>query len=218
LVTVAARALVERDAGGSAEAEAEAMRKRWLAWLEQTGLVEHMEPFEAHVLGTPVGGLQPQQVSNAVWLAESAQVLLWALSVRELPAIDGQEHPFEVAKACEIGNPGAPLLQAATLRPLDEIERMRRTLFGVHWRIRDQQHNPGHTDMSDVAAKGIGGVPFALDGIQLGKGDLVVRDTPIQQATPELLGFVASIAMERHRAANWLVGVHPVLSRVPTAT
>jgi hypothetical protein len=41
---------------------------------------------------------------------------------------------------------------------------------------------------------------------------------PVTKAEAAALGRTASIALERHRAANWLVGVHRVYSLVPTPT
>jgi hypothetical protein len=45
-----------------------------------------------------------------------------------------------------------------------------------------------------------------------------VKGAPITRADAGTVRLVTSIALERHRAANWLLGVHPVLSRVATPT
>jgi hypothetical protein len=45
-----------------------------------------------------------------------------------------------------------------------------------------------------------------------------VGGAPVWRAEPSAVRLVASIALERHRAANWLVGVHPRFSRVVAPT
>jgi hypothetical protein len=57
-----------------------------------------------------------------------------------------------------------------------------------------------------------------LSGIAVIEGDLAVEGVPFWRAAPSTLQITSSIGRERHRAANWLIGVHATYSRVVTPT
>jgi hypothetical protein len=98
--------LFDEDAGKPDEPEAEALRAKLATWLERhAALRDELEAHERTVLMAPIGKAKRQTIIDAVWAAEGAQVLLFALGARALPAHDDQEHPYKIAR--EIGVLGA---------------------------------------------------------------------------------------------------------------
>lgn len=219
LLTVSFRSLLEQDAGGPDESEAEALRLRLASWFEATqGLVAEAEPHELALIQTPIGSAQEQAIIDGVWRAEGAQLLLWALGVRDLPAHDAQEHPYDVAKDVGVLSEGSPEMHASpTLRPADEVDSMRRRLLALHWRLREFRVNPGSVDFEKFAANNwFGG--FDLQNIPLSGGDLAIGGKAVGSAAPAAVSIATSNAVERHHAINWLIGAHPLYSRVVTPT
>lgn len=216
LLALSVRGLLDDDAGKPDEGRADELRAQTWAWLRERGLHEEAEPAEAELLQTPIGRAERQAIIDAVWRAEGAQVLLWALGARALPAHDAQEHPYDVARAAGLRGAG-DVLTSPTLRPPAEIEAKRAQLEGLDWRFVEQRVRPGPVDLAAFAARAPFGA-FALDGVPLIGGDLALRGAPISEAPRELLSLCTSIARERHAAANWLIGVNPVYSHVSTPT
>jgi hypothetical protein len=213
------RALLESDAGKPDQPKAEGVRRELVAWVRNVPEVrEELEPHELELLETPLGSAERQAIIDAVWRAEGAQVLLWALGARDLPPHDGQEHPFALAKACHILAPTRPALLSAARRSAAEIDALRLQLMAIHWRLVEARTNPGSTvDFRSLSTREF------LKGVDLSRvptmaGDLAVRGAPITKATFPDVGIAGSIALERHHAANWLIGVHPAYSRVVTPT
>jgi hypothetical protein len=50
------------------------------------------------------------------------------------------------------------------------------------------------------------------------RGDLAIGDRPITEADPAEVRRCQSIAMERHQAANWLLGDAEIYSEADTST
>jgi hypothetical protein len=213
------RGLLEDDAGKPDEAKAESLRSDLVKWIERDERLRgELEPHEAQILNEPIGKPKGQAIIDAVWGAEAAQVLLYALGARPLPSHDAQEHPYKVARAHGVLGEASAALFEATLRPEAELWSLQRRLLAIHWRMVELRvRGAGAVDMKKMAQKEfLRGVDLAT--IPLADGDLAVRDAPVSQAEAGLASLVQSIALERHRAANWLVGVHPVYSRVATPT
>ncbi len=219
LLATAFRGLLEDDAGGEHEAKAEALRQRLVAWLDaQPGVADEVERGERAGLDAPIGRLHPQQRIDMVWRAEGAVVLLWALRVRGLPPHDVSEHPYEICERIGVLEALVPELTAPALREPEELDAMRRRLLGLHWRLREHRLSPeGRVDLAAFARDAwFGG--FELDDVPLLDGDLAVCGAALAAADDDAVGLAGSIAVERHHAANWLVGEHPVYSRVTTPT
>ena len=219
LLAVSMRGLLEEDAGRPDEPRAEKIRADLVAWLRRTPeLVAECERGELAFLESPIGSADQQQVVDGVWRAEGAQVLLWALAERPLPAVDAQEHPYAVAKACGVLGEGLPdALATPRLRPEAELDAERRRLTGIHWRLRDFKLRQTAVDLRAFAAKSwFGG--FDLNGIAIADNDLSIGGKPLIGADPGQVQLARSIASERHQAANWLTGVHPLYGRVGTPT
>lgn len=218
LLACSERGLLDQDAGSPGEAEAEALRAETWAWMVEVGLDQAAEPAEVELLQTPIGKAHPQAIINGVWRAEGAQVLLWALGQRPLPRYDAQEHPYAVARDAGLRADDPAALRTPTLRSPEVLESKRLELTGLSWRFVQARVDGGQpVDFAAVAARAALG-PYPTDDLDLLGGDLALRGTPISKADPELVGLCASIARERHVAANWLAGANPVYSRVDTPT
>lgn len=219
LLALAMRGLLDQDAGRPDEAKAEALRGELASWVERhPSLREELEPSERALLATPIGKAGRQSIVNAVWGAEGAQVLLFALGVRTLPAHDAQEHPFAVAREMGLlGESQPPVLEAPRLLSTKALHDLQQRLRAIHWRAVNQRVRPGAVDFAGLASKEfLRGVD--LSGLALAEGDLAVRGVAFSKAAPSDVGLVTSIALERHRAANWLLGAHDTYSKVAVPT
>ena len=149
----------------------------------------------------PVSEADPQAIADAVWRAEGAQVLLWALGAQALPPHDVHDNPYAVAKALGVLRKEDPeILTTHSLRSGEDLTARQRQILGLHWRFREHDMHPGPVDMESFAAKYWGG--FTLEGVRLIDGDLAVGDMAISAADPNDVANARSIALERHQAAN----------------
>ncbi len=157
---------------------------------------------------------EPEELADGrVEGAEGALVLLWALGAGAMPPFDHPAQPAALWR--DLG--AAPLLAAPALRDPAEVEALRRRLLAIHWRLVEQRVHPGRVDFRGFARTAwFGG--FELADLPLVDDDLAIGDTAISQVPPPALRIASSIAIERHRAANWLIGAHPIYSKVATPT
>lgn len=208
-LALAMRGLLEGDAGGEDEAEADTMREQLLVGLQrEERLWSALDTDERELLETPVGASDPEVADRAIWTAEAGQVLLWALERRELPAHDEQEHPFKVAKSVGvISNVGGIpanwlLLRSPRLRSAEEIRAQQRRLTAIRARLRAYAADPEITvDFHDLADS-MGG---AAD-VPMRAGDLAIEDEPILTADPGAVANALVVASERGAGIDWLVG------------
>jgi hypothetical protein len=219
LVALAMRGLLDQNANTSQERHADVLRARLITWLETwPELAGEAEPAELMLLGTPIGKGREQTMAEAIWRAEGATVLLWALGAREQLVHDVQQHPYEMAHDCGVLDEKRPvLLENPRLRPEAELQRQRRRLLAIHWRLVEQTLRPGPVAFLTLPDCGFSGA-VDLAGIAVADGDLAIGGHPVSSADPMRVAIAAAIAGERHQAANWLVGVHPTYSRVVTPT
>ena len=220
LLALSFRGLLEQDAGTPDEPKAEELRQQLLAWvIAVSPVADEMELDEMKLVSLPIGKGDPQAIVNAVWRAEGAQALLWALEVRALPAHDAQEHPYKVAKDVGVlGGHELYSLNDCTLRSEVELEWMAKRLLAIHWRFVEHRVYPGKpVDMAKIAQQPfVGGAD--LSGIAMVDGDLAIKGEAITLATLDAVGWGESIARERHQAINWLVSGGEVYSEVDTST
>lgn len=215
LASVAARAGLEARAG---EPEAVARHARMLDWLRGSGLAPSLEPGESALVAAPLGTLDEAALVDASWRAEGAYVLAWALDLHPLLAHDRAVDPDDIA--WPLGFLDESALKAAArpeLRGEREIDLFLARQLAVHWRLREQALRPGPLDFAAVVATG-DWAPLDIDESALADGDLAIDGAPIDQAAGEALARCTSMAAERHRAANWLVGADPIYSSVENYT
>lgn len=185
--------------------------------LHESGLWDDMSESERDFFQAGPTEIREQALIDSIWLAESAVCLLWALGyVSELPPYDKQANP-ELLNTLPL-EPIAVLVKRATLRPPDIIGKQRDLAELWHWRSRGRQLEES------------GGVPPTLpEGLTVRKliqmvsskaaedgafpgplgDDFPAFEKPYRELTPEEFSQVTSIAMERHRALNWLCGYAP---------
>jgi hypothetical protein len=215
LSSVAARAGLEPRAGTS---EALAQHRRMLAWLRDTGLDAALEPTEAELVQTPLGQLADAAAMDASWQAEGVHVLAWALDRQPALPHDRLVDPNDVA--WQLGFLDDAALDAerdAELRGEREIDTFLARQLAVHWRLREYSLRPGPMDFAAVVSSG-GWARLDIDEAALVAGDLAIDGGPIDRADAAQIERCTSIAIERHRAANWLAGADPVYSRVESVT
>jgi hypothetical protein len=199
-----------------------------VADLKQSGLWAHMTPAERTFVTAPLLDLTEQERTDASWLMEGAACLLWALGYLDaIPPYDRQAS-IEILKSGP-KRPVRELLSSAALRPEPEIARARDTAELWHWRARTRQLQEGGAPgvklppgltfpliIEDAAEAGVAGgaVTTVLEG------DFPAFGAPYRDASAEQYHVLTSIAMERHRAFNWLCGKAPGnrWDRTPTAT
>ena len=214
LAAVALRGFI--DTGGRHDAAGELQRLR--AWIDLSGTRTELEPAERVLIDAPLGTLDRDQVADATWQCEGALVLAWALGRCDLPGHDEEADSVAVLQALGVELDGGwTPPPPPVLRPPAELDRVARRLLGVHWRLRQLRHEPGPVDFVKFSQDSwFGG--FDVFGIAIAERDLAIDGAPITRADDARVAIAASIALERHRAINWLGGDDPVYSAVDTST
>jgi hypothetical protein len=181
-------------------------------WFDARGLRAFAEPEEIALIEATK--LNDREVVGATWGIEGAGVLAWSLGLMELPPHDVSVDLKVVGDACGFRSNDDP-----PLRPIAhaELEAKAAQLLTIHWRLREFIFvNRTPIDFAEVASREY--LPLKIDGIRLVDGDLAVVRWPIASAPPDEVQRCMSIAYERHRAINWLLGSAEPYSEVDTAT
>ena len=183
-------------------------------FLKETGFWKEMTGAERAFIQTPAP--QMQQIIDATWLMESAVCLLWALEyVADLPPYDTQADP-ELLKLLA-AEPLNDQLAKACLRDFSVIQQAREVAELWHWRSRTRQLQesgqavqlPAELTFDEIIRMTAEGA--AQDGVF---GRAIGDDFPAfgkayRDLSPDEWSLATSIAMERHRAFNWLCGYAP---------
>ena len=144
-------------------------------------------------------------------------MLAWALDRYELPRYDEQVDGPEVSDAVDFLSDPWCLPDEALLRDEDEIDRGWASTLALHWRLREQSLSPEPMDFERFVA-GCRWAPLSTEGLDLRDRDLVIRGIPVAEASDDLAHECIEIAMERHRAFEWLIGSESRWSDVTTDT
>lgn len=220
LLALSYRGLLEQDAHTPHKPRAETLRHKLQQWVKSVEPVaSELEAYEARILALPIGKGRAQDITHAIWRAEGAQVLLWALGARELPSLEAQEHPYEVAKDCEImGSPSPKLLEVPALRPKAELQWMQQRLLALHWRAVEFRVRGSHLDFVAIVQNQNFLQGADLSGVALSEGDISVKGKPLAKAGAASGQWFESITRERHQAINWLLGAWDTYSEVDVST
>jgi len=189
------------------------------------GLWADMEDAEQAFMNTGIFETTMRQRVDASWLAEPIMCLLWALVCRDqvLP-YDQQSDPKS-----NNANQLREEIKKAVLRPQAEIDKQRDVAELWHWRCRTHMllttkkipdALPNGTPMSEIIRMTTDkAVEEGLFPQSIGS-DFPVFGKPFREISEEELGLLTSIAMERHKAFNWLCGYAPEnrWSETPTDT
>jgi hypothetical protein len=199
-----------------------------IAKMSDAGLWDLLEDGEREFMQAGVFETTMQQRVDASWLAESIMCLLWTLGLKEqiLPydhEVDPKSNQFPK------GVKAKDLIRDARLRPEAQIDQQRDWSELWHWRCRTHMllttkkipdALPNGTSMAEIirmtAAKA------AEDGVFVRPidGDFPVFGKAYREVSEEQFSLLTSIAMERHKAFNWLCGYAPEnrWSETPTDT
>lgn len=191
---------------------------RQIQTLRESGLWDEMDQDERYFLEAGPTEIPAQALVDANWLGESIICLLWALGyIPEIPPYDqavSREVRKHLAKV-----PTRILEETATLRPAALIEKQRDLAELWHWRSRTRPLQEGGRMPAMLDSRGLtiervlqlssakaaeeGMAPPPIDG------DFPAFGKPYRSLTPDEFSIATSIAMERHRAFNWMCGYAP---------
>jgi hypothetical protein len=185
--------------------------------LHRIGLWDEMGQSERDFMQSAPTAATQQALLEITWLAESAVCLLWALGyVAELPPYDQEADPKEMNALPQ--QTLKLLVENATLLPADTIMKQRNFAELWHWRARTRLLQESGRMPSELP-KGltIGQIIQMTAAKAAEKGafaapignDFPAFQKPYRELTAEEFSRVTSIAMERHRAFNWLCGYAP---------
>jgi hypothetical protein len=184
--------------------------------LRDSGLWLAMTSDEQEFIRTLPSAHTQQALINVSWLMESAECLLWSLGlVDDLPPYDAQADPNDLKRVPS--SSVQELLRNAKLRPRDVISKARDAAELWHWRSRTRQIQEGGESVElpegltlpkvvqmcaeKAAAEGLFRAPLGDDFPAFGR--------PYREISSEEWSQATSIAMERHKALNWLCGHAP---------
>ncbi len=167
-------------------------------WLEEDGLEPSLSADERALLGVPLEEWSEEQRIAAASRGESLGVLLWALSiVADLPAWD---EPFDAVDLAPLGETPEELLERATLRTGEELERARDLAELWEWRAAAAGGDLDVLGGTARAAYDAGDIPAPIDG------DFPAFEKAYRVLEPEERALAGAIAAERRLALAWLCG------------
>jgi hypothetical protein len=197
--------------------EAATLHSRLLTWIDLMDLRPEFESSELATIEADLGSLDPQTAVNGTWRSEGLVVLAWALRTTGIPAHDQLVDPSAVANSVFfLAENARDSSKSLKLRPPEELAKFSEIQLALHWRIRDFSLRPQAMDFRKYNEKPWYGSP--IEGIPLAEDDLAIDGLPIAKAPTARFRECQSIAMERHRAINWLEGWHETYSEVDTST
>jgi len=191
--------------GDTGEPGAAAVHNRVIDWLSRLSLWDEVEPAEERILRAPFGALTTDEANESVWRSEGLVVLAWALNSFDLPPHDQQIEPPAVAEAAYfLDDDAEEAIDAAKLRPLDQLKAYRELIYAIHSRLRDFAQNGGRQDFAQwIEDKWLN--DLSLDPARLIiNGDLAIDGKAISLADEEGFSICESIIRERHKAITWL--------------
>jgi len=201
--------------GSAGDSGAEARRAEMLRWLDTAGVTPALEPEEFAILRAPLGSLTEQQQKNAGWRSEGLAVLAWALKRWELGSFEVPADAPAIAEALGFMKPeGLEMLKSPELRSRSEREELARRLYLIHMRLRQAYDTKASSKSIAQLAR-----ELKVDPVKLGlvDDDLAVSGRRLAEVPREVVRYAISTVVERHRAANWLLGDNPVYSEVSYA-
>jgi Domain of unknown function (DUF4272) len=197
--------------------EAQSQYARQIDRLREGGLWDEMGQNERDFMQAGPIEVSPQALIDANWLGESTVCLLWALGhVSELQPYDQPAKP-ELTNELP-AKPFQVLIENAVLRAGDKIRKQRDLAELWHWRARTRQLRESGR-VPQVLSEGLtierviqmAATKAAEDGAfktPIGN-DFPAFNKPYRDLTRDEFSIATSIAVERHRALNWLCGYAP---------
>lgn len=194
--------------------------------IRTAGLWDILEESEREFMQTGSFETTMRQRVDASWLAESIMCLHWALGHGgQIAPYDQEADPKsnQFPKDVRVRD----LIREAALRSPAEIDIQRDLAELWHWRCRTHmllatkkipEALPNGTTIAEVIR--LTALKAAEDGVlaQPIENDFPVFGKPFQEVSEQELSQLTSIAMERHKALNWLCGYAPGNQWSKTAT
>jgi len=184
------------------------------ASLRSADLWPRMGGSEQKIIRKPTE-MTPQTMVDISWMAESEECLLWALGLIDgIPPWDTQADVEHLKKLPE--GTIAELMTSAELRPAEEISEQREIAELWHWRSRTRKLQEGSSPVelpdgltfSEIVR--MSAERAESDGLFISiDGDFPAFGRAYSSISPEEWSIATSIAMERHKALNWLCGFAP---------
>lgn len=217
----AMRARMNEDERIQMEEKADEARDAFWTPIYDTPVFDALTDGERELSEATLITITEEQQIDASWWIEGAAMLAWALGMlEELPPFDTQVEHELLAK---IPNPASlgTFRAQAKLRPVEELESARSAAELWNWRSRtrelqeggftmpEEMKKPGLSSLDDIIrvttahAMNEGTIRRAIDG------DFAARGAAYRDLPEDAFSEVRSIAVERHRALNWLCGLAP---------
>jgi hypothetical protein len=184
--------------------------------LREGGLWAEMTSNEQKFIRALPSEVSQQMLVDVSWLMESAECLLWSLGlIDDLPPYDIQADSNHLKRVPS--SSVQELRENAKLRPSDVISEARDAAELWHWRSRtrhlQESGEPVRLPEGLTLPKVIqmSAAKAASDGLfeaPLGD-DFPAFGRPYREISTEEWSQATSIAMERHKALNWLCGYAP---------
>ncbi len=200
----------------------EAQYRQFWQGLRDVGLWPHLSPLEKAHAACTIMTMTEQQVINATWRIEAAQMLAWALGMLpQLPPYDARVS-FDFLEQVPTDGLNA-FIGSARLREESEIDAARETAEFWHWRSRTRElieRGEPFPDEEDLKTAGLRCYDdvvriSASNGVQEGlipkciDEDFPAKGKAYRDLSEEEWSEVTSITVERHFALNWLCGYAP---------
>ena len=217
LAAVSGRGLLEMEP--MPQEQAEAHRKRILAWIGELALEEEFESQELKLLQQSVHTLSQQNMVDAGWRLEGLGALAWALGKFKMPAYDQLVDAGVLLP--NVGflnlNQATALMNSPALRPAEELRKFQDQCFALHWRLRNFRLDKRSMNFRTFARECWFG-PLDVSSARFCDDDLAIGEMPIGKASEEDFRKALSTANERHLAINWLVEGGEIYSETDTST
>jgi hypothetical protein len=202
--------------------KSESLAKAYWNTVNVSPIFPYLSPWEREFANSTILTTSSQDQIDALWRAEAAQVLMWALClIAELPALDAQANP-NLLRSEALSRP-VEFLASPVLRSEREIDHAREIAELWHWRsrteelIRDGRSLPSDENLikqgirsyHDIVRLAASAAHQRNDVHLVIAGDFGVKGKAYAQLTLEEWSEARSISLERLRALNWLCGYSP---------
>ena len=192
------------------DAKAKEMQDLVLQWLVRTGAGRALTGEERGLVSSPLGSLEREDRATAYWRVEQLGVLAWALGRAPLARHDESPHDRTLARRVGfLRADAAAWIVAAALRSEVELRRYAVRAEAIAARLKQFALEEKPLDFKSFCLdQGIADVSFVDD-------DLEIAGLPLAAAPTRRWQTALCAALERDRAARWLIAPRLVAVRQP---
>jgi hypothetical protein len=193
-------------------------------WAMVNGFADEATTDEMLILAASLGTVPAQLWEDIEGAAEGAVALLWALGyLEEMPAYDWRPDLPPIAQHVPVMGDATGFVEQASLRSRVEIEKARTLAEIWHWRAdttRILMERPNEASVSnwyrrEVLALTAQWAAEGSDASALIEGDMPAFGKSYAALTEDEWWHCYMLAIERHRAVNWLCGYDEAWDDVP---